>query len=280
MGHPSTDPSYLADQYDDSEKLRIRAETHARYTVGKADCATTDLHHLALRRGQVVLDAGCGPGRLAGQGVGPGVSVVGIDRSFGMLREASSLGWSGAQADAAVRRFAACAQADVVALPFADATFDRVAALGVLYHVRPWPVALAEMRRVCRPSGGRVVVSTNGRDAMRRLLDLHAEAARELGYIPLEPTAATFSLEDLDTVRAILPSVQRYILESALVFRSTAPALGFYATNRIDLIEDRPRDASHRPLLLAAVGRKIEAIIAREGTFTVPKVFGYFVADL
>jgi len=56
--------------------------------------------------------------------------------------------------------------------------------------------------------------------------------------------------------------------------------LRFYATNRIDLIEDRPLDGSHRPALLAAVGRRIEAIIAREGVFRVPKTFGYFVADL
>jgi hypothetical protein len=58
------------------------------------------------------------------------------------------------------------------------------------------------------------------------------------------------------------------------------PTAGFYATNRIDLIENRPLDGSHRPLLLAAVGRRIEAIIAQDGVFRVPKTFGYFVADL
>jgi hypothetical protein len=136
------------------------------------------------------------------------------------------------------------------------------------------------MRRVCRPGGGRIVVSTNGRHTLQRLLDIHSEAARELGYAPLEPTADTLRLEDLDSVREVLPTAEPHVIESALVFPTSEPALHFYATNRIDLIEDRPADASHRPQLLAVVGRKIDAIIAREGTFAVPKTFGYLVADL
>jgi hypothetical protein len=35
MRSPSTDPTYLQYQYGDSEKLRIRLETHSRYTEGE-----------------------------------------------------------------------------------------------------------------------------------------------------------------------------------------------------------------------------------------------------
>jgi SAM-dependent methyltransferase len=200
---------------------------------------------------------------------GSDVTVVGIDRSFGMVREAvSSVGRAG------------FAQADIGALPFGDATFDRVAALGVLYHVRDWRSALQELRRVCRPRGGRIVVSTNGRQTMQRLVDIHFKAAHELGYVPLRPDVQTLRLEDLAAVREVLPTVECHTLESALVFPAVEPALRFYATNRIDLIENRPADGSHRPRLLAAVGRLIAEIIAREGEFNVPKTFGYFVADL
>ena len=148
MAHPSSNAAYLDYQYDDSAKLRIRAETHQRFTVGEADFAATELRHLDLRQGQSLLDAGCGPGRLATGMPGSDVSVVGIDRSFGMVREA--------QLAAHRARFA---QADIGALPFGDATFDRVAALGVLYHVREWRAALQELRRVCRPRGGHIVAS-------------------------------------------------------------------------------------------------------------------------
>ena len=48
MAHPSTDAGYLDYQYDDSARLRIRAETHRRFTFGEEDFAATELRHLAL----------------------------------------------------------------------------------------------------------------------------------------------------------------------------------------------------------------------------------------
>src|SRR3982074_3278209 len=89
MAHPSTDPSYLADQYGTSERLRIRIETHAQYTVGEDDFETSELRQLRVAAGHVLLDAGWGPGRLARQLRRSGATVVGIDRSFGMVREAT-----------------------------------------------------------------------------------------------------------------------------------------------------------------------------------------------
>ncbi len=267
---PSTDATYLTYQYDDSEKLRIRIETHQRYTAGDDDYPGTLVRHIRPAAGLRLLDVGCGPGELH-QVLSPlGVNITGIDRSFGMLREAT------VGPGPAGNRFA---QADAVALPFRDAQFERVVAIGVLYHVRDWPTALLEMRRVTR-SGGRVVVSTNGPDAMQRIVDVHREAAVELGYTPLESKGATFNLDDLAQVRDVFPSVVRHVTANALVFRDPEPALRFYATNRIDLLVDPPPDGSHRDRLLPHVRTKISAIIAREGEFRVPKTYGYFVADI
>ena len=101
------DPAYLRYQYATSEKLRIRIETHARYTQwstapadGQADPFFDGLlRHLQLRPGLRVLDVGCGPGTIHARL--PEVRIVGVDTSFGMLREARR-GRSGhyAQADA------------------------------------------------------------------------------------------------------------------------------------------------------------------------------------
>jgi hypothetical protein len=115
---------------------------------------------------------------------------------------------------------------------------------------------------------------------MRRIYDVHREAALELGYTPLPPGGPALRLEDLPEVRAILPTVECHAQESALVFPEAEPALRFYATNRIDMVEGWSTDASHRARLLPLVRAKIEAIIAREGCFRVPKSFGYFVADV
>ncbi len=58
----STDRAYLQYQYRDSEKLRVRAETHRRYTESPDRFAEQLLGHLALQSGQRLLDVGCGPG--------------------------------------------------------------------------------------------------------------------------------------------------------------------------------------------------------------------------
>jgi hypothetical protein len=66
---------------------------------------------------------------------------------------------------------------------------------------------------------------------------------------------------------------------AALVFPDTEPALRFYASNRIDGIENRPADNHHRSELLPLVGARIDAIIEREGAFRLPKSVGWFVAE-
>ena len=68
------------------------------------------------------------------------------------------------------------------------------------------------------------------------------------------------------------------ILEGALLFNAPEePALRFYASNRIDALRDLPTDASHRPRTLTVMRERIEAIVGREGAFTVPKSIGYVV---
>ena len=135
------------------------------------------------------------------------------------------------------------------------------------------------MRRVLR-AGGLAVISTNGADTMARLNELHADAARALGYTPMRISGERghFSMGDLALVQSVFSSAERYLLEGALVFAEADPAVQFYATNRIDGIENRPPDKRHRAELVPLVRKRIEAIIEREGEFRVPKSVGWFVA--
>ena len=89
MHSPFTDTTYLAYQYDDSEKLRIRGETHRLYTEGDDDFTEAELRHIAPRARLRALDVGCGHGRLASALRERGVRYVGLDRSRGMVREAN-----------------------------------------------------------------------------------------------------------------------------------------------------------------------------------------------
>jgi SAM-dependent methyltransferase len=87
-----------------------------------------------------VLDAGCGPGRDTRLLRGRGARVVGADVSFGMLRSTSLSG---------------AVQADLRALPIADAAMDGVWCQAALLHVprADVPGVLAEFARVTRRAG-------------------------------------------------------------------------------------------------------------------------------
>jgi SAM-dependent methyltransferase len=103
---------------------------------------------LVALAGRVVLDAGCGMGRHAIQMAKVAGQVVAVDFSRAIdqtSRNASNL----SNVD--------CVQADLLALPLADGSFDFVYSMGVLHHLAETERALAGLIRKVRP-GGRVRV--------------------------------------------------------------------------------------------------------------------------
>jgi demethylmenaquinone methyltransferase / 2-methoxy-6-polyprenyl-1,4-benzoquinol methylase len=99
-----------------------------------------------VRPGDSVLDACCGTGDLAIACARAGGRVTGLDFSPAMLararRKAPELEW---------------VEADVLALPFADESFDATTVGFGVRNVEDLERALSELRRVLRP-GGRVAV--------------------------------------------------------------------------------------------------------------------------
>jgi demethylmenaquinone methyltransferase/2-methoxy-6-polyprenyl-1,4-benzoquinol methylase len=92
--------------------------------------------------GDRVLDAACGTGDLAIEAARAGGRVVGLDFSGAMLerarRKAPQLEW---------------VQGDLLALPFADATFDAATVGFGVRNVADLDQSLRELRRVLRPRG-------------------------------------------------------------------------------------------------------------------------------
>jgi demethylmenaquinone methyltransferase / 2-methoxy-6-polyprenyl-1,4-benzoquinol methylase len=106
------------------------------------------LQRLGVRPGMAVLDVATGTGLVARAAAGivqtPN-SVVGVDPSGGMLREAR-------------RRFAGpLAQGRIEGLPFRDGLFDFVTIGYALRHAADLDIAFGECLRVLRP-GGRLVI--------------------------------------------------------------------------------------------------------------------------
>jgi demethylmenaquinone methyltransferase/2-methoxy-6-polyprenyl-1,4-benzoquinol methylase len=99
-----------------------------------------------VREGDRVLDAACGTGDLAIADLKAGASrVTGLDFSEAMLERArrkAPLDW---------------VRGDMLALPFADATFDAATVGFGVRNVADLELALRELRRVLKP-GGRLAI--------------------------------------------------------------------------------------------------------------------------
>jgi SAM-dependent methyltransferase len=113
---------------------------------------TFDFDRLDVRAGMRVLDVGAGSGRHTDEAYRRGADVVALDLSHDALRETNER--LRGDHDARVGSGAALSvRADVLALPFPDASFDRVIASEVLEHVPADRAAMAELVRVLRPGG-------------------------------------------------------------------------------------------------------------------------------
>jgi ubiquinone/menaquinone biosynthesis C-methylase UbiE len=101
---------------------------------------------LKIEPNSKVLELGCGPGNLSHVLAGAGHTVLGVDKSSKMLKRARK-GKSSAEFQ----------EADALALPFSDNSFD-VVIMASLYNIVPDSAALlAEAKRVVR-SGGLISV--------------------------------------------------------------------------------------------------------------------------
>ncbi len=269
----ATDAGYLRYQYGDADKLRIRYESHARYSTNNTPSfAEWLLAHVGASSGMTLLDAGCGPGVYHRTLTANGVRIIASDMSAGMV---------GATREQARDKHLDVRPliADVQHLPFGAATFGRVMANHMLYHVPDQTAALEELRRVATP-GARIVLATNAADNGARLYDLHATACRAIGLTPSAMATDSFTLEHLPLVRSVLPSAQVFLREDAFAFPDADAAIRYYASAGIDQIDDPPADGSHRARLLVDVAAAINDIIATEGRLLVPKNAGCFVGDV
>jgi len=216
----STLTSGLATQYSTSEKLAARARLHRDFTVAECGWFEWVATRLDLKEGATVLDIGCGPGwfwATVAAAMPEQMELTLADLSAGMVKEAT-------ERCGALRKWQVKGvEADATKLPFADASFDAVVAMHMLYHVPDPAVAIAEMYRVLKP-GGQILVTTNGAGNIRELYAL----TTTLGSDGTEPVGKVFGYEQADRLlRAQFGMAQQY--EHPASLRMTEPDVVFMA---------------------------------------------------
>ncbi|HKD80607.1 MAG TPA: methyltransferase domain-containing protein [Candidatus Angelobacter sp.] len=165
-----------------------------------------------LKRGESVLDVGCGTGTLAiaaKRHVGSAGKVYGIDASPEMIARARNKAKK-ATADVAFEN------AIVEKLPFPDATFDVVLSTTMLHHLpdKARRQCLHEVRRVLKPAGRFLAVDFGGPVNERRswVAKLHRH-----GRIDLSRLTPLVSEADMKIVQSG-PMAQKFGLMSDLYF--------------------------------------------------------------
>ena len=115
---------------------------------------TVNYDQLRVVPGQQLLDLGCGFGRHAFGAARRGAHVVAVDRSDEEVAAVrATLAAMHQAGEIPAGTHATAVRGDLLALPFPDASFDRVIASEVLEHIPADERAMAEIVRVLRPGG-------------------------------------------------------------------------------------------------------------------------------
>ncbi len=123
---------------------------------------TVDFDLFPVAAGCRLLDLGCGAGRHSFEAFRRGADVVALDYSLDEVRGVNAMLWAMAKdGEAPASAKAGGVRGDALALPFADATFDRVIAAEILEHLPADTAAMAEIARVVRPGGWVAVTVPN-----------------------------------------------------------------------------------------------------------------------
>jgi SAM-dependent methyltransferase len=173
---------------ENEQRWRAQAATwrrwHPQLTVWWAPVTEALIARADLRSGLTVLDLASGTGE-------PALSIAPLVRPGGMVTATDLLTEMLSMTEEQARRCnhdnLCCQVADAAALPFADASFDRITCrFGVMFFPDV-PRALREVRRVLRP-GGRAVFTAWGPEQEQVYWTSTAEVVRRhLGEVPPAP---------------------------------------------------------------------------------------------
>ena len=261
-GGALTDQSILARQYADDRNLAARQRLwQTSRSEPEVDFNAWSVAVLDARPRDRVLDAGCGNGRPLALLRERGCDVVGLDRSYGMVRSLAP---------------ATTCVGDVQALPFCDASFDAAAALMMLYHVPDRAAAAVELRRVVRPGG--VLVATTADAENQPELRAVVETAVGGGWRWTRPSESQFDLATgAEFLGTAFESVELVRAPERRVFVTDADAMADYIASTADHYEDGLPPGTRWGDVVESVRSSTARAVADDGALVVTARLGALV---
>lgn len=261
--------------YATDENLRIRQETHDKYTIPDRSFAEWALDRVQWHGGEKLLDVGCGPGLYYKKMLAKKIQVDyhGVDLLPAMIQNHSGL-----------NQTAKLAVGDILDLPYAENSFDIVMANHMLYHVENVEAAIKELRRVLKPRG-MLLVATNSMNTMpelqvlmRRAIVLLTRSGAAQVRAPEMPSDR-FALENGTRILSRqFFAVVRHDLPADLVFPDVEPAMIYLESTR-DLREAYlPKDVVWDDVMMI-MRQQINQLIKHLGELRITKQAGLLIAS-
>ena len=253
-------PDSVRAQYQNASRLQTRISIHEKYSVNRQGFGNWIFEQYDLPENARILELGCGDGSMwrdHAQHLPAGAQLILTDFSAGMLAEA--------QKNVPALPAISFMQADVQAIPFENATFDRAIANMMLYHVPDPDLGISEILRVLK-KGGKFYCATYGENGIGAYIQ---EMLADYG---LRNTGNTvFTLQNgASQLRRHFDHVEMRLYEDRLEI-TDANDFADYILSMTSIMElgGVPRDE-----LLRLINARM-----KNGVLSVPKEYGLFIAQ-
>ncbi len=248
----------VQEQYRTSDNLSRRISIHEKYSTNKQGFGNWIFSHYDFGADSRILELGCGTGnmwkgRLPLQG--EDLTLVLTDFSPNMVSDAKAL--LGEQDNVSYR------EVNIEDIPYADASFDRVIANMMLYHVPDLDRGLSEVGRVLSQDGC-FYCATYGENGIMPFI---AGLLKEYGVT--DTTNKNFTLQNGGGILGrYFSDVQRFLYEDSLAVTDVEDLLDYvYSLTNMSFIAQVERNV-------------LKEVLEKEmsdGVLIVPKEYGMFV---